>query len=208
MPIQSSDQLTYLALGDSYTVGTGVGPNERWPDILTRRLRTDYGLRMDVPTVVARNGWRTDNLDRALGAETPDTRYDLVSLLIGVNDQYQGFDVQGFTRRFQSLLDRAVRLAGGDNKRVFVVSIPDYSFTLFGGGNPDVSAEVALFNAAAASVANSSEVAFLSIVDISRQGLDDPELVSEDNLHPSAKQYRRWVEEVILASVAAQLDGD
>ncbi len=155
--------------------------------------------------IVARNGWRTDNLSNALTDDPPSGPYDLVSLLIGVNDQYQGFGISGYTERFEDLLQRSITLAGGDTAAVFVVSIPDYAFTPFGGGSEAVSREIDAFNQAAQTVTERYGIPFYHITPISRRGLAEPDLVASDGLHPSARQYRLWVEEVLLGQVTAQL---
>ena len=204
--MESDSTFSFLALGDSYTVGTGVRADERWPDELLRQLRRQHGTRSGPLEIIARNGWRTDNLAIALDRDSPGTSYDLVSLLIGVNDQYQGFDAAGYAERFTRLLDRSLGYAGSDTARVLVVSIPDYSYTPFGGGRRDISEAIDEFNAVARRITESRGVAFYNITEISREGFADPTLVSEDRrLHPSAKQYARWVEEVLLSGVARQL---
>ena len=196
--------LTYLALGDSYTIGTSVQPREAWPAQLALQLDREVGTRVEL-TTIARNGWRTDNLSNALDAADPGDDFDLVTLLIGVNDQYQSFSASGYRTRFADLLDRAIGYAGGNSGRVLVVSIPDYAYTPFGAGDPSVSRSIDAFNEAAQLEAVTRGVTFRSITQISRDGLDDPSLVAGDGLHPSAKQYARWVDEVLLAQVRIQL---
>ena len=198
--------LSYLALGDSYTIGTSVQPGERWPAQLAETLLVEEKIRLEPLEIVARNGWRTDNLQNALAADPPGDDWELVSLLIGVNDQYQGFNSAGYAGRFRALLDDAIRYAGGDTTHVFVVSIPDYAYTPFGSGDADVSRELDAFNAIGRNVCEELGVPFLDIVAISRQGLDRPELVAEDNLHPSGLQYGRWVDEVIATAVTRQIE--
>lgn len=200
--------LSYLALGDSYTIGTSVAADERWPNQLAEQLLQRERIRISPLEIIARNGWRTDNLSNALAAAPPGTTFDLVSLLIGVNDQYQGFAVEGYRERFEELLKDAIAYGGGDTARVFLVSIPDYAYTPFGGGNQRISKDIDAFNAAAREIANDYDVSFYSITDISRRGLVEPTLVAEDKLHPSGLQYRRWVEEVLLAQVARQIRRD
>lgn len=195
--------LTHLALGDSYTIGTGVEPEERWPAQLADALAnpgnpadTAFNVRVDY---VATNGWTTNELLAGLNAAENGLRaeYDLVSLLIGVNNQFRGQPVAAYPPDVRTLLDRAIGLAGGDTSRVFMVSIPDYAFTPFGGGREEISRDIDAYNAAGRAVAEEFGIPFLDITPISREGLDDPELVADDRLHPSGKQYGRWVEEVI-----------
>ena len=204
-PVTVDTTLSYLALGDSYTIGTSVAAEERWPVQLARELLEREGIRLEPLEIVARNGWRTDNLSNALDDSDPGNDWDLVSLLIGVNDQYQGFHPEGYRTRFRALLERAIGYAGGDTSAVFVVSIPDYAYTPFGGGAAQVSEDIDEFNAVAKSESEAAGVPFYDIVSISRQGLNTPSLVAGDDLHPSGEQYRRWVEEVLRVPVSEQI---
>ena len=204
-PVSIDTTLSYLALGDSYTIGTSVPAEDRWPVQLARELLQREGIRLEPLEIVARNGWRTDNLSNALDAADPGDDWDLVSLLIGVNDQYQGFNVEGYRTRFRNLLARAIGYAGGDTAAVFVVSIPDYAYTPFGGGAAQVSRDIDAFNAVAKSESEAAGVPFYDVVSISRQGLNTPSLVAGDDLHPSGEQYRRWVEEVLRVPVSGQI---
>ena len=193
--------ISYLALGDSYTIGTSVDVADRWPVQLARALADD-SITVTEQRIIATNGWTTAEL-RAGIDNAGDLRedYDLVSLLIGVNNQFRGQSVANYRDEFTELLDTAIRLAGGDTSRVFVVSIPDYAYTPFGGGRQDITDGVLQFNATANFIADDYGVPFLNITPISQEGLNDPELVATDNLHPSGRQYARWVDEVILAEV-------
>ena len=202
-PATPTDTINFLALGDSYTIGTAVSAAERWPVLLADALTeagandTAYTTNVDI---VATNGWTTRNLINGINART-DLRddYELVSLLIGVNNQFQGLPLAQYRTEFVQLLDRAVAFAGGDAGRVFVVSIPDYAFTGVGNGSQSISDGVMQFNTAAKELTEARGLPFLNITRISQQGLDDPSLVATDNLHPSGKQYQRWVDEVIEA---------
>src|SRR5688572_9071044 len=132
LPLMAQGQkLTYLALGDSYTIGESVAEQERWPVQLIARLKAK-GKTYDTPKIIATTGWRTDDLSNAIWKEELKPGYDLVSLLIGVNNQYQGKSVEAYKPEFDELLRTAISLAGGDRRRVFVVSIPDYGYTPFG----------------------------------------------------------------------------
>ena len=203
--VPTDTTISYLALGDSYTIGTDVGEEDRWPVQLARLLAERERIGVEPLDFIARNGWRTDNLANGIAAAAPQRNYDLVSLLIGVNDQFQGFDPNGYGERFAGLLSTSLRLAGGDTSNVFVVSIPDYAFTPFGGGREDISRAIDRFNDTARKIAERNGVPFYSVTEISRRGLAEPVLVASDDLHPSGVQYRRWVEEVLLTQVAAQL---
>ncbi|MEM6770718.1 MAG: SGNH/GDSL hydrolase family protein [Bacteroidota bacterium] len=198
--------ISYLALGDSYTIGTSVDMRDRWPIQLAKALRQD-SITVTQQAIIATNGWTTSELKAGIAAADLTQTFDLVSLLIGVNNQYRGQPLAGYQTEFEELLNTAIQLAGGDTSRVFVVSIPDYAYTPFGGGREEISTELLRFNAAASVIANDYNVPFLNITPISQQGLDDPELVATDNLHPSGKQYKRWVDEVILQAVIDILRG-
>ena len=201
------DPLTYLALGDSYTIGESVAQSERWPVQLAARLDAD-GIDIQAPDIIATTGWTTRNLiDGIAAADIEGQTYDLVSLLIGVNNQFQGRPIQEYRDEFTELLNAAIAFAGGDKERVFVVSIPDYGYTPFGASNQAaISAGVDAFNDAARSITESKDIAFYNITPISREWeAGDNTLVASDGLHPSGEQYRRWVES-FYAEVKAVLE--
>ncbi len=199
-----SESVYYLALGDSYTIGASVEESERYPVQLGNNLLPDSAN--TVVRIIARTGWTTRDLDDALNTTT-DFRpsYDLVSLLIGVNNQYQGGSLENYEVEFRGLLERAIQLAGNNWGRVFVISIPDYAYTPFGGGSTTVSQGIDAFNAANKSITEEYGIQYFDITPISRQGLDEPELVASDGLHPSGEQYRRWVE-LMIGGVRAMLE--
>lgn len=186
--------ITYLALGDSYTIGESVKEGGRYPVQLAASLRQN-GTDIADPTIVARTGWTTFELEAGIGAaDIQGKEYGLVSLLIGVNDQFRGRPVADYRPDFTGLLHQAIAFAGGDTSRVFVVSIPDYAFTPFGNGSTAISAGIDEYNAANREITEAFGIRYFDITPISREGLDEPELVASDGLHPSAEQYRRWVE--------------
>jgi lysophospholipase L1-like esterase len=195
----------FLALGDSYTIGVGVDPEHRWPSQLAAALAS-CGIEIE-PRVIARNGWSTDELEAALLAEELDGRFDLVSLQIGVNDQYRGRPVESFQHGFTQLLEHACRLAGGP-QRVFVVSIPDWGVTPFASKRDPVAIAEAIdrYNQAARELARARGAAWVDVTDISRAP-DDPTLLAPDGLHPSPSQYASWVKRIAPIAVAA-LAGD
>jgi len=192
--------ISMLSLGDSYTIGTSVNMDERWPVQLAAALPAE-GFTVTGQRIVATNGWTTSELRAGINAAGLTPTYDLVSLLIGVNNQFRGQSLSNYQTEFEELLNTAIELAGGDTSRVFIVSIPDYAFTPFGGGRQEITDGVTRFNAAANFIADDYGIPFLNITPISQEGLDDPDLVASDNLHPSGKQYQRWVDEVILTEV-------
>ncbi len=186
----ASAQLKFLALGDSYTIGESIEEEGRWPNQLQKRLNVQ-GIEIANPLIIARTGWRTDELSTAIEKAELNSDYDLVGLLIGVNNQYQGKNVDSYKPEFEKLLKRAIELAKDDKNRVFVVSIPDYGFTPFGKPKKDkISKELDEYNLANQEIAKSYGVKYYYITDISRS--DESGLVAIDNLHPSAKQYGLW----------------
>lgn len=192
-PPTPTGTLHYLALGDSYTIGESVATEARFPEQLADSLR-NAGFDMADPRIIAKTGWTTDELQNGIdNAEGLRESYDLVSLLIGVNNQYRGRSVENYRPEFQALLEQAIDFAGGDKNKVFVVSIPDYAYTPFGNGSETISEGIDAYNAANKEIANALGVLYINITPISRDGLDIPDLVAEDNLHPSGEQYRRWV---------------
>jgi lysophospholipase L1-like esterase len=190
------EPLRYLALGDSYTIGESVSYNSRWPRQLYDSLKS-RGYSTDTIHFIAQTGWRTDNLMSAINSQQPDSNYTLVSLLIGVNNQYQGFSLDKYKLEFPQLLHRAIALAGGDSNQVFVVSIPDYAYTPFGGGRQAISTSLDRYDNFARAYCDSLHIKFFYITDISRKGLEEPSLVANDGLHPSGKQYSLYVKRIL-----------
>jgi lysophospholipase L1-like esterase len=185
--------LRYLALGDSYTIGERVAENERFPNQLAEALAKQEIYITNLRNI-ARTGWTTDELQTGItAAAIADSTYDMVSLLIGVNNQYRGRSVDAYKTEFEVLLNQAVKFAGGKKNRVVVVSIPDYAYTSFGGGSARISSEIDTFNAANEQITKANGIAYVNITPISREGIKDPSLVALDGLHPSGKQYGRWV---------------
>lgn len=190
-PLPSS--IRYLALGDSYTIGESVAESERWPMQLRDHLQTN-GIEVEWYKIIARTGWKTKDLKEAIATSTVDSNYDLVSLCIGVNDFFQGRGLDEYKQRLQGLLETAIKLAKGRKDRVFVVSIPDYAFTpLYQDHRATISKGIDDFNTMAKRVSIAMGVQFVDITPISRKGLDDPQFVAADGLHPSGKQYAAWV---------------
>lgn len=191
---QKENQKTYLALGDSYTICQSVDSNKQWPKLLTNKLN-EAGVKCEAPHIIAKTGWRTDNLLAAAEKEVGKKKYDIVSLLIGVNNEFQGRSVDDFKPEFQACIDFAIAHCKQGADGVFVVSIPDYGFTSFGKSRKgSISPRIDAYNKVCADVAAKQKVSYFDITAISRQKDKNNELVAKDGLHPSAKQYELWVD--------------
>jgi lysophospholipase L1-like esterase len=197
--------LTYLALGDSYTIGEGIQEHGRWPMQLARGLR-DAGIAIADPRIIATTGWTTDELSAAMDAAEPLGEWDFVSLLIGVNNQYRGRDVDDYLGEFTRLLQRAIALVNARADRVLVLSIPDWGVTPFafasGRDRQLIADQLDAYNAAAREVCAAHGVAFVDITGISRDGGDAPDMLAEDALHPSGLMYARWTQAVLPVAAA------
>lgn len=187
----------YLALGDSYTIGESVAETERFPNQLVAMLANE-GLTVDVE-LIARTGWTTDELWQGIQAEKVTPPYDMVSLLIGVNNQYRGRDIQEYREGFVFLLNKAIEYAGGDAKRVIVFSIPDWGVTPFAAGRDvtQIAAEIDAFNQVNLEETQKAGAYYVDVTPVSRQAKDDPSLVAGDGLHPSGKMYAEWAKSAL-----------
>ena len=204
--VNSNDaDFSYLALGDSYTIGESVPADQRWPVQLAERLRT-RGYKMAAPKIIAKTGWTTGNLLDAMETELDVQRdFDLVSILIGVNNQYQNKSISEYETDLNELFRKAINHSRTREKGVFAVSIPDYGATPFGEENAErIGREIDEFNAVFRKVAEAYNVSFYNITPVSREAKNNPELIAEDGLHPSGLMYRYWVD-LILDEVAGKL---
>ena len=194
----SKQTCRFLALGDSYTIGENVNEGERWPVKLVKMLRME-GVAIDDPLIIAKTGWTTDELARAIDETEPQGPFDLVSLLIGVNNQYRGRSVDEYRIDFRMLLERAIAFAAGEPSHVVVLSIPDWGATPFAEGrNRDqIAAEIDLFNAINADEAYVAGVHYVDITPSTRSAQVDHSLLAADGLHPSGKLYTEWAEAVL-----------
>ena len=195
-PVQST---RFLALGDSYTIGEGVEASGRWPNQLAARL----GL--DAPEIVAQTGWTTDELGAAMDAHAFHAPYALVTLLIGVNNQYRGRDLASYRGEFTQLLQRAIELAGDNPRHVVVVSIPDWGITPFARGRDAdaIAREIDAYNAANREIAANSHAHYADVTGISRDRGEREDMLVRDGLHPSAAMYTRWLDAILPATQAA-----
>ncbi len=193
-------QQTYLALGDSYTIGESVSQAQSFPYLLVSKLNS-RGKNFAPPRVIARTGWTTSDLQKALTTANITTKYDFVSLLIGVNNQYQGLSKSTYRSQFKDLLNRAIIYSGGKPSHVAVISIPDWGQTPFGkksGRNTQkITEDIAAFNAINKAEAVARGVSYTNIAPISTRVTSDPALVASDGLHYSGKMHALWVDAII-----------
>jgi lysophospholipase L1-like esterase len=195
--VETSKTINYLALGDSYTIGQSVCETCRFPIQLQTELK---GILSEIDvvntTIIAQTGWTTTNLKAAIATQNPPNDYDFVTLLIGVNNQYQNKPFSLYQQEFPELVATAIAKAKGLKERVLVISIPDYAYTPFGNGNPTISSQIDNYNLFAKNYCESNAITFINITDITRLGLAQPNLVATDGLHPSGLAYQKFVERI------------
>lgn len=204
--MNSNTPLNYLALGDSYTIGEAVEQKLSFPYQLVSELATQ-NVFVTTPKIIAKTGWTTDELQSAIKVENVTQKFDIVTLLIGVNNQYRGNPQITYRKEFAALLQTAISYANGNKKHVFVVSIPDWGITPFGKSSgkdiAKISAEIDAFNAIAKEETLAMNVSYTDITPGSRNAGADLSLVATDGLHPSGKMYAEWAVKVSNAIVAA-----
>jgi acyl-CoA thioesterase-1 len=206
VPQTQAKSYNYLALGDSYTIGQSVCETCRFPAQLSKSLgnlnvSNTYSLK-----IIAQTGWTTSNLISAVNTQNLASNYDLVTLLIGVNNQYQNRNFSLYEKEFPELVKKAIALAKGDKTNVILVSIPDYAYTPFGqasGNQTTISTEIDQYNAFAKKYCDDNAIVFINITDITRQGLTNKNLVASDGLHPSELAYFLFVERILPKATTA-----
>ena len=202
-------EMRFLALGDSYTIGEGVAEAERWPVRLAALLR-ERGVPVADPEIIARTGWTTDELSAAIDDADPQGPYALVSLLIGVNNQYRGRDAEEYRAQFTDLLRRAVGFAGGDARRGIVLSIPDWGVTPFADGRDRarIAAEIDAYNAINREEAARAGARYVDVAPQTRAAGADPAFLVSDGLHPSGRSYAEWARLALAAALQAVASAD
>ncbi len=201
-----SRQLKYLALGDSYTIGESVCETCRFPEQLKSGLENSYPNDIFSLKIIATTGWTTTNLITAINTQNPDSNYDLVTLLIGVNNQYQRKPFSLYEQEFPQLVTTGIRLAKGNKSKLIVVSIPDYAYTPFGkrlgtASSAIISSDLEKYNTFAKNYCMDNGIEFINITDITQQGFQNPDLVAIDGLHPSELAYSKFVERILPKAV-------
>ena len=194
-------KIRYLALGDSYTIGENVDQAERWPNHLADFLKAG-GIPTDV-TIIARTGWTTSELWDGIQAQRINPPYDLVSLLIGVNNQYRGYSINQYREQFLFLLNKSIEYANGNTKRVIVLSIPDWGVTPFARGqdSAQIAKDIDAFNAVNREEAKKAGAYYVDVTAISREAARDSSMTASDGLHPSGKLYVEWAKLAYLAAL-------
>ncbi|SMC72526.1 SGNH/GDSL hydrolase family protein [Pedobacter africanus] len=194
--------ISYLALGDSYTIGEAVPAAGSFPYQLAGRLRVEQII-VEEPHIVATTGWTSSELQAAIKNAALARKFDLVTLLVGVNNQYRGESITVYRREFAALLQTALDFARGDKARVFVLSIPDWGATPFGlasgRGREAIALDIDAFNAVNKEETLLAGLSYTDITPASRDAVSDPLLVAEDGLHPSVKMYSDWVNNLLPA---------
>lgn len=194
----------YLALGDSYTIGESVDPNENFPMQIQRQLKED-GVELSETKIIAKTGWRTDNLLAAIDTTSLNPPYDLITLLIGVNNQYQGRNLDQLSKEYRELIDKAISLSRNGKDGLVLISIPDYSVSPFGKKKDPqkIRKEIETYNYMEEKIAEEYGLQFYNITPISREASSNETLLAEDGLHPSSIMYRRWLKVIYEPALKA-----
>jgi lysophospholipase L1-like esterase len=191
---------SFLALGDSYTIGEAVPQNQSFPFQLAAKL-SHADIKISSPEIIAVTGWTTDELIKAISEKNLQQKYDLVTLLIGVNNQYRGYSKEQYRVEFKELLQTALTFADGHKEQVIVISIPDWGVTPFARKSDrdaaKISSEIDAFNAVNKEEAMKAGVAYVDITPGSRKASGDLSLLAEDGLHPSGKMYEEWADALV-----------
>jgi acyl-CoA thioesterase I len=190
-----------LALGDSYTIGQSVCETCRFPEQLKSGLKKSLPNDSFSLQIIAQTGWTTSNLISAINTSLPSSNFDLVTLLIGVNNQYQNKVFSVYEEEFPALVNRAIGFAKGDKSNLIVVSIPDYAYTPFGQGATNITTAINRYNDFAKLYCMQNNIKFIDITDITRLGLENTNLVASDGLHPSELAYAKFVERILPQAI-------
>ena len=201
-PTNNSDQLTYLALGDSYTIGEGVGESGNYPNLVIAKLNEETDNPWAKPKVIAQTGWTVDELEQGIKrADIEENTYDLVTLSIGVNNQYRGYPISKFETEFEIMLLQAIRYAGVNSAHVVVLSIPDWGVTPFatqtGRDKSKIADQIDAYNRIKADLCKKHDVTYIDITEQYRRLGDQPDMLAADGLHPSSKMYGLWTEKLV-----------
>ena len=197
MTDQTQSTFSYLALGDSYTIGESVATTDNFPNQTTQLLKSaNYDFK--AAEIIAKTGWTTDELQNSINTHNFTPPYDIVTLLIGVNNQYRGGSVESYKPEFENLLKQSIQFAGNKADHVIVLSIPDWGITPFASGRDrdQIAREIDAYNAANKIISEQYKVHYIDITPWTREAAHDSSLIANDGLHPSSKEYKRWSEKL------------
>ena len=187
---------SFIALGDSYTIGEGVNEDERWPNQFVD-VAYENGVDFDQPMIIAETGWKTYDLLNAINQTNFTKKYDYISLLIGVNNQFNSRPIDEFEEDLNKLMDEMKRIKKNDGS-IIIISIPDWGYTPFGESSDmsDISEQINLFNSSLRKFATTNGLKYVDVTEISRRGINEPDLITSDNLHPSGIMYLEWAKKI------------
>ena len=187
---------SFIALGDSYTIGEGVNEDERWPNQFVD-VAYENGVDFDQPMIIAETGWKTYDLLNAINQTNFSKKYDYISLLIGVNNQFNSRPIDEFEEDLNKLMDEMKRIKKNDGS-IIIISIPDWGYTPFGESSDmsDISEQINLFNSSLRKFASTNGLKYVDVTEISRRGINEPDLITNDNLHPSGTMYLEWAKKI------------
>ena len=187
---------SFIALGDSYTIGEGVNEDERWPNQFVD-VAYENGVDFDQPIIIAETGWKTYDLLNAINQTNFTKKYDYISLLIGVNNQFNSRPIDEFEEDLNKLMDEMKRIKKNDGS-IIIISIPDWGYTPFGESSDmsDISEQINLFNSSLRKFASTNGLKYVDVTEISRRGINEPDLITNDNLHPSGTMYLEWAKKI------------
>ena len=192
----SENPYSFIALGDSYTIGEGVNEDERWPNQFVD-VAYENGVDFDQPMIIAETGWKTYDLLNAINQTNFSKKYDYISLLIGVNNQFNSRPIDEFEEDLNKLMDEMKRIKKNDGS-IIIISIPDWGYTPFGESSDmsDISEQINLFNSSLRKFASTNGLKYVDVTEISRRGINEPDLITNDNLHPSGTMYLEWAKKI------------
>ena len=187
---------SFIALGDSYTIGEGVNEDERWPNQFVD-VAYESGVDFDQPMIIAETGWKTYDLLNAIDQTNFTKKYDYISLLIGVNNQFNSRPIDEFEEDLNKLMDEMKRIKKNDGS-IIIISIPDWGYSPFGESSDmsDISEQINLFNSSLRKFATTNGLKYVDVTEISRRGINEPDLITNDNLHPSGIMYLEWAKKI------------
>ena len=193
---QRESPYSFIALGDSYTIGEGVNEDERWPNQFVD-VAYENGVDFDQPMIIAETGWKTYDLLNAINQTNFSKKYDYISLLIGVNNQFNSRPIDEFEEDLNKLMDEMKRIKKNDGS-IIIISIPDWGYTPFGESSDmsDISEQINLFNSSLRKFASTNGLKYVDVTEISRRGINEPDLITNDNLHPSGTMYLEWAKKI------------